>query len=354
MRVAHVNPDPGIAPGRKKGAAVHVEAMRRAFAARGAEVLELDVSDDRELHARLETEHRRAPIDVLYERHALARYACAEFAARAAIPHVIEVNAPLAEEEERYRGGRELVAERERERAAWRGAALVLAVSTDVGRYAVERGADAARVLVRPNAVDPELFRPRSPDDPVRERLVPAGRIAIGFHGRLRPWHNFERCVDAFVELVGRGHDLQLVLLGEGDFEAAWRGRVDPQRVSREAWLPHAEAARVVAAFDLLPLTYAPDAPCYFSPLKLLEAMACAAVPIVPDLGDLPAAVRDGSEGLVYRAGDQKALVAALERCLVDRELCAELGRGARRRAERQSWQDIAREVLEATCGGVR
>ncbi|MBI5361735.1 MAG: glycosyltransferase family 4 protein [Planctomycetes bacterium] len=354
MRIAHVNPDPGIAPGKKKGAVVHVEAMRRAFQTLGAEVLPLDLGEDKELFLRLQAEHQRAPIDLVYERHALARFACAEFAARAGVAHVIEVNAPLAEEEERYRGGKNVGPEVERERAAFEQAALVLAVSNEVGRYSVGRGARPERVLVRPHAVDPELFRPRGADDATRARLVPEGRVALGFHGRLRPWHHFELFADAAADLLARGRDVQLVLLGEGDFDSVWRGRVPAERVSSVAWLPHDEAARVVAAFDLLPLTYAPDAPCYFSPLKLLEAMACAAVPVVPALGDLEQAVAHGRDGLVYPAGQRAALVDALDRLVLDPKLRAELGRGARARAERYSWRDVAREVLERTAGAAR
>ncbi len=260
---------------------------------------------------------------------------------------MLEVNAPLADEEELYRAGRETPVDARRERELFARATLVLAVSSAVARYAIARGARAERVRVRPNAVDAQLFRPRDAQDAVRERLVPAGRVALGFHGRLRPWHNLELLVDAFAELVSRGHELQLVLLGEGEFEPAWRGRIDRSRISAQSWLPHAQAAQVVAAFDVLPLTYAPDAPCYFSPLKLMEAMACGAVPVVPHLGDLPLDVEHEVSGRGYPAGDRAALLAALERVIAEPRSRARLGTGARAKACSRSWNDLAREVLD-------
>lgn len=354
MKIAHVNQDPGIAPGRKKGAAVHVEAMRRAFARLGAQCVEVDHPDDREAFVRLTVEHARRPLDLVYERHALDRFASAEFARQQGVPHVIEINAPLEDEDARYRGGQRADSARAREREAFANATLVIAVSSAVARYAEERGARRESVLVRPNAVDPDLFRPRAAGDTWRERLVPAGRCALGFHGRLRPWHNFELLADVCDELLARGREIQLVLLGEGEFESAWRGRVPADRVSHVAWLPHAEAAGVVAAFDFLPLTYAPDAPCYFSPLKLMEAMAAGVVPIVPDLGDLADAVGRGAHGRIYTAGSRAGLVACIEG-LLDRPSEREaLAASARAHACAHAWIDIAREVVErATAGRV-
>lgn len=45
MRVVSLNQDKGIGPSRKKGAAVHLEAMRRAFASAGHDVVPLDELD---------------------------------------------------------------------------------------------------------------------------------------------------------------------------------------------------------------------------------------------------------------------------------------------------------------------
>ena len=101
-----------------------------------------------------------------------------------------------------------------------------------------------------------------------------------------------------------------------------------------------------MARFDVLPLSYAPDAPCYFSPLKLLEGMACGAVPVVPALGDLPEAVRDGSDGIVYDARRPDALREALERVVVDAELREALSEGAIATAAARSWVAIAERAL--------
>ena len=96
--------------------------------------------------------------------------------------------------------------------------------------------------------------------------------------------------------------------------------------------------------------------PCYFSPLKLMEAMACGVVPLVPDLGDLSATVKHGATGLVYPAGDAEQLLEKIRRLIADKALLEGMGRRAAIEAGRHSWERIARNVLEsaAACSRVK
>ncbi|MCY2958862.1 MAG: glycosyltransferase family 4 protein [Planctomycetota bacterium] len=321
--------------------------MRRAFARAGSEVLSLDQADGSALRERLESEHASRPLHLVYERYALGAYATGEFARAHAVPYVLEVNAPLLDEEARHRPGQKSTHDPERERDQFAGASRVLCVSSDVQSYALLRGAPPAFTVVQPNAVDPEIFRPRTANDPLRAELVPEGRVAIGFHGRLRPWHGFDRLVAAFGRLVERGLPVHLLILGEGPFEEHLLGRVAAERITRLGWKTHEEAARVVACTDVLPLCYAPGEPCYFSPLKLLEAMACTAVPVVPALGDLPREVEHGVDGIVYDPKEQDALEHVLAMLVSDAGLRARLGRAARARAETRTWAGLAAQLLD-------
>ena len=350
MRVVCLNQDPGIQPGRRKGAAVHLRAMREAFAELGAEVLAIDRSDEADVEAALRAAHAHAAVDLVYERYALGRCAAARYCGEHGVPLVVEVNAPLADEETRYRSAAVDPAAGARDRELLGAAALVLAVSGDVARYAVARGASPGRVHVRPNGVDTRRFQPRIAADPVRGRLVPAERFALGFHGRLRPWHGFELFARGAARLLDLGEEIQLVLIGEGDFEAHLVDRVAAERVTRVGWVDHAEIGPYVASFDALPLTYAPDAPCYFSPLKLAEAMACGVVPVLPRLGDLAAAATDGTDAVYYRAGDLDELVSVVRGLIHDPGRRERLARAAHATASERSWQSIAAFVLSSVA----
>lgn len=346
MRIACVNQDPGIRPGHAKGAAVHLAAMRDAFSELGAEVLAFDEPEESYLRLRLEKAHSQAPFDLIYERYALGKSAASEVAQAWSVPFVLEVNAPLALERERYRGQLESAEDRARDGLLFQRADRVIAVSAQVAAYARERGARSDRVRIFANSADTARFRPRQPGDSLRRSLVPAGRFALGFHGRLRPWHGFEALVEVTARLLALGVPVQLVLVGEGDFDAVVGDRLPAERISRVGWVPHEEIPGYVASFDALPLTYSPEAPCYFSPLKLAEAMACGVVPVVPDLGDLPSLVHHDLDGLVYPAGNLDRLTADLARLADDELLHRRLAKRARRRIARTSWKRIAAWAL--------
>jgi len=346
VRIASVNQDPGIAPGRKKGAAVHLGAMRRAFEAHGAAVVAVDEREGSEVALRLEEASLSGPIDLVYERFSLGATAAVTFARDRSIPYVVEVNAPLLEEAVRWRGEVETVDLRTAERLGLTSAAAVIAVSSEVARYATERGAEPSRVRVFPNGVDLQQFHTGLRTS-LRASLVPEGRFVLGFHGRLRPWHGFDRLVAVFSELLEREEPVHLVLVGEGEFDEVLQDRIPAERITRVGWVDHEEVGAYVATFDALPLTYAPDTPCYFSPLKLTEAMACGVVPLVPDLGDLTTVVEDGVSGIVYDGSDLSSLRGALERLIHDTPLRESLSRQAVRRAESHSWARIAEFVLE-------
>jgi len=344
-----VNQDAGINPDRPKGAAVHLVAMRRAFAELGADCHGIDESDNDRLTRSLRAALERGPVDLIYERYALGKSTASHFANANGIPLVLEVNAPLADEQRQWRGGSDEYEDAHHDNYSMGTAHRVIAVSSDVARYARERGAAPGRVSVMPNAIDVKRFRFSARQESVRDELVPKGRFVIGFHGRLRPWHGFDMLLSVFSALLENGHDIHLLVVGEGDFQALENLPAD--RYTRVEWQAHEDIPRYVSAFDALPLTYRADLPCYFSPLKLMEAMGCGVVPLVPDSGDLPNVVKHLETGLVYTAGDEDQLREYLGSLIRDRESLEKLGRRAALEASLHSWKDIAKFALESIAG---
>ena len=350
--VISVNQDSGIGPDRAKGAAVHLRAMREAFCELGAQCLALDEPDDEQLWSTLEERHSLCAIDLIYERYALGKSTAARFAAEHNVPLVLEVNAPLSQEQRRWRAASDEAEDARQDAIAMGQADGVIAVSRDVASYAVARGARENRVEVFPNGIDTGRFNLDLRKNSVRDALVPPGRLVIGFHGRLRPWHGFDMLVDVTRELLRLQCDVHLLVVGEGDFDDL--ERLPEDRYTRVPWQAHEDVPGYVAAFDVLPLTYQPDMPCYFSPLKLMEAMACGVVPVVPDLGDLPDVVDHCRTGLVYRAGEGKQLRMLLQSLITDRAKLERVGLASAREAERHSWAHIANHALQVAAGSTR
>ena len=345
LHIVSVNQDPGISPWRRKGAAVHLNSIRKAFRQLGARVTEVDESDERQTELRLEKISRDSPISMIYERYALGRAAAARFANKKNIPYALEVNAPLAEEQARWRGQLEQEKDKKADRVVFATASFIGAVSSQVAEYAKQRGGRRDAVCICPNGIDTGLFKPgvhrerRLPHKPPRDRFV------LGFHGRERPWHGFEMLVDVTRALIARLLPVHLLVIGNGQFGEL--ARLPPCSYTRIGWIEHEEMPAYVSSFHALPLTYSAQTPCYFSPLKLMEGMACGVVPIVPELGDLPAIVEHDRTGLIYPAGDSTALFEQLLSLISNPDLHQRLSHRAASAARAYEWKGIARMVLD-------
>jgi len=345
LNIISVNQDPGIGAHRKKGAAVHLGAMRKAFRQFGLEVTAIDEPDPARLQMLLQQLAQRKPADLIYERYAHGRSTGARFALRHGIPYVLEVNAPLAEEQALWRGKSESELDHAEDSVTFSAAGFVAAVSTQVAAYAIARGADPDSVFICPNGVDTRLFRPQSRAQRALPVQIPESAFVLGFHGRERPWHGFDMLVEATETLLGRDLPVHLLVIGEGDFSAL--ARLPGRHFTRLPWVEHADIPALIGHFDALPLTYRADTPFYFSPLKLAEAMACGAVPVVPDLGDLARIVEHGRNGLVYPSGDLNALVDGLLAVATKPSWKSSLSAAAAESARDWGWDRIACQILD-------
>jgi glycosyltransferase involved in cell wall biosynthesis len=380
MHIAYVSADPGVPPFGTKGASVHVQEMLRAFLRRGAAVTLISPRLDDAAPADLAAVKRVAlppdrggaaearadwalatnqavaaalaaagPFDFVYERHALFAHGAMMFAAAHRLPSVLEVNAPLIEEQARHRNlARRADAERSARRA-FAAAGLVVAVSDPVADYARSLGAADARLAVIPNGVDPARF-------PARQR--PSGPFTIGFVGTLKPWHDVATLVEAVALLrAGAVPDARLLVVGDGPARAALADRVEalgiPDAVNFTSAVPATEVPGWLARMHAAVAPYRADEPFYFSPLKLYEYMAARLPVVASRVGHLTGAVADERTGLLVPGGDAPALAHALARLATDPALCDRLGAAARAEVEaNHTWDRIAARVLQAASAG--
>lgn len=300
--------------------------------------------------------HKDRPIELIYERYSLFGFAARTFAARHAIPYLLEVNAPLILEAVNFRelGARDLA-----EQIAhylFSTADHVVAVSRTVAEY-VTQVAPEARVTVIPNGVDPRRFDPQPAG-----RTRSEGDFVVGFVGSARPWHGLDHLIDAFGVLAGSDGGARLRIVGDtGALDAKLRRQCADlgldDRVDFTGAVPLDTIPLALAGLDVAVAPYPPLENFYYSPLKIFEYMA-AGLPIVASaIGQICEVLEHERTALLVPPGDRDALVAALTRLRQDAALRQRLGRAARDEAfARHTWQArlvtlkaIVAELLEHT-----
>jgi glycosyltransferase involved in cell wall biosynthesis len=289
--------------------------------------------------------------DVVYERHALFHSAGVRVAEHYGVPRLLEVNAPLVEEQRKYRGLHLEAAAREAELESYRGADAIIAVSDAVAAYVGSVMGGGGRIHVEPNGVDLARFAVRRPaESAVRRRLGLGSAPIIGFIGSFKPWHGVGFLLDVFVSLAPERPDLRLIAVGEGPEREAISARVAAlgltDRVILPGRAPHAEIPAWLEAMDLTAAPYLPQDDFYFSPLKIIESLAAGRPVVAPRIGQIAAVVDDRVNGRLYTPGDAAGCRAAITALINDPARLASMGAQARQSVARCGWNEAVARIL--------
>lgn len=299
-RIAYVCGDAGIPPDGHKGASVHFRELAAAFA-RGGRALDvvmakagdvgglaphravcvptqrapgiageaLQLANNGPMIAALQ---RLGPHAAVYERLSLFGLAGLAHARALGVPFVVEANAPIWREAAAFRDLRLANAAHGVCRDVLLAADHVLAVSPALAAEIIAEGARPERVHVFGNGADLHRFR----NAEACEKPGPLrGRPTLLFAGSLKPWHGISFLLRAFRELR-KTTDCGLWIVGDGparaEIEAA--AAEHPADIVLEGAIDHHRMPAVLAASDVVVAPYTGDAPHWFSPLKVVEALA--------------------------------------------------------------------------------
>ncbi|WP_315186067.1 glycosyltransferase family 4 protein [Corynebacterium durum] len=362
MHIAYVCLDPGIPVFGTKGASVHIQEVVREYRRRGHDVTVYatrrgsDVPDDlAELRivdvpitTRDEEERERAQkaasasvsdmvraggYDLVYERYSLFSTVIAE----CGVPGILEVNAPLIDEQRTHRV---LVDEQAADAALQeqvQAALATICVSDPVRDWVIAR-TEGTRVFTVPNGVNVHRITPQ-PESP--------GAPVVTFVGTLKPWHG----VDVLLRARAHAHkDWKLRIIGDGPVRAElddlarslgidvdFRGAMAPDAIPQHM----AGTAIGVAPYPAMDT----DSDQYFSPLKVYEYMAAGLPVVASRVGQLPEIM--GESAYLVPPSDPEALAEALDALVANPVERARVGSDNRRQAEREhSWTGTVDHIL--------
>lgn len=295
---------------------------------------------------------RAHPVDFIYERYTLFAAAGIRLAREFGVPHILEVNAPLAYEQEKTRGMemKELAAENERH--IFRDADQVIVVSRQLQEFVISCGVPPSRIQVLPNSVDPQRFAKARGDHSVRARHQLEGKQVIGFVGSLKPWHGTETLLAAFRALHTTAPNAHLLIVGDGPGRAQLENYAQMHdlngAVTFTGNVPYDDIPRYITAMDIAVAPYIPSENFYYSPIKIFEYMAMGKPVVGGRIGQVEEVIANGETGVLFEPGNIAALQAALAQLVSDSPLCRRLGENARAWVETErTWDNNARQVVQ-------
>jgi glycosyltransferase involved in cell wall biosynthesis len=210
----------------------------------------------------------------------------------------------------------------------------------------VTRGVDASRITVVPNAVDLEDFTPAGRGPAVRRHLdVPDGRVLLGYISSLVPYEGVEVLLRGVRELLDRGEDVGVVIVGDGTARAGLEREAEAlglgDRCRFTGRVPHAEIQGYYEAIDVFVVPRRDERVCRsVTPLKPVEAMALQGCVVVSDLPALAEMVEEGVTGRTFPAEDPVGLADVVQPLLGDPATRAAFGVAARERvAAERTWK---------------
>lgn len=384
-RVVYLRATPG--PGTQAGgAASHIKGVVNALRGLGVDlaiisndlIAGLDASDERftvvppetvggtralfDMHNNLVFTRAVVPLikqaepDFIYQRYARFSWAGVAASVRTGRPLFLEYNGSEVWVGKHWDRVGSLGLLDRYERLNLRAAARIFVVSEVERRNLEARGIAAEKIVLNPNAVDVELFRPGIGGSQVRGDLgFSSEDLVAGFVGTFGPWHGVVQLAEA-IKLIPENVPLRFVFVGSGSLrervEEILRNEIEARRVIFTGAVAHERVPARLDACDILVAPHVPlaDGSDFFgSPTKIFEYMAMGKAIVASRLGQIGEVLSDEETALLVEPGNVNDLAAALVRVAESSELRARLGPNAREAAvQHHTWKHNAQRVLDA------
>ena len=204
------------------------------------------------------------------------------------------------------------------------------------------RGIAPGKVTVIPNAVNIADFSVGGVrDEALAAQLGLDGKVVLGFIGSFYAYEGLHILLDALPAIIARRPDIRLLLVGGGAQEAALRAQAEALGVAGHVIftgrVPHEQVQRY---YDLTDVLVYPRVKMRLTdlvtPLKPLEAMAQGRLLVASDVGGHRELIEDGETGVLFAAGDPRALTDQVLALLAAPQRWEALRAGGRRFVEHE------------------
>lgn len=215
--------------------------------------------------------------------------------------------------------------------------------------------ADPARIAIIPPGVDHAFFAPGDRHQARRALGLPAHGALLLFVGRIQPLKGAHVAVGALAELLERGRDAHLVIVGGPSGAAGEVTKADLISVIKQLGLEDRVHFRPPQPHELLS-SYYRAADVFVCPsrsesfgLVALESAACGTPVVAAAVGGLTSLVDPGSTGFLIDSPDPAAYASAIEATIASPIGAMRFSTASVLRAQGYTWRAAAMAMNELT-----
>lgn len=231
----------------------------------------------------------------------------------------------------------------------------VVTLSQTMKNLLVERGVEAEKITLLPNAVADELFEHSLDSVTARAQLgLPAEGFWVGTVSSLVGYEGLDYLLGAVAAARASGQDVRALIAGDGVARPGLEALADELGIADHVYflgrLPSHQAPLAHQALDIFCVPRTSDRVCRsVTPLKPIEAMALRRPVIMSDIPPLAELVDNGvtgPTGLLVEPENSEALVEAIVELLENPQEREKLAVNGRAFARTRTWSHNA-QILE-------
>lgn len=297
-----------------------------------------------------------SPPDFIYQRYSRFSWAGVEASLRTGVPMFLEYNGSEVWIGRHWDKTGHLDLLERCERLNLKAASRIFVISEVERNNLLKAGVADEKIVVNPNGVDADEFRPGIGGSETRATLgVKANVTLVGFLGTFGPWHGVLALAEAIAR-IPKAANIHFLLIGDGslrsDVETKLRNSGDLNRVTFAGIVKHERVPLLLDACDILVSPHVPlaDGSDFFgSPTKLFEYMAMGKGIVASRLGQIGDVLADNETALLVEPGNTKELSDAIQKLAGEPAMLERLGKAARAEAgAKHTWRQNAEIVLRS------
>lgn len=234
---------------------------------------------------------------------------------------------------------------------------LIVVVSRPLKDQLIDRKIAPEKILVNPNGVDPEKYRPTLEGQTIRQLYHLQKRIVIGFIGTFGMWHGAEVLAKAFKLLLNRYPHLKtqvtLMLIGDGMMMPEVKKILSTCKENSilTGTIPQDSGPTHLAACDILVSPHVPNqdgTPFFGSPTKLFEYMAMGKGIVASNLDQIGELLEHNHSAWMVEPGNVESLAEGIKKLIDEPLLRDRLGKAARAEVcAKYTWQKHTKKIIE-------